>query len=450
MADAVMDIGSLGEPEVEEVVSPEGEGGEQQQTEGEPEQQQQTLSPEDQAKKSSRDYNNWLKGLRDADPNNKPFINRARDNESRLFALHQTEPRGIDGVRETYALLDSVQHGELKGADAISALQDVARDTEQADQMIADGDPAIWDLFGDEFNGGLSKLAPTLLSRVQASDPEGFQSLIQPHLVNALKSSELVRAHNAMVDLLEQQPPSYLNPDQKQAWSREQMQQLAKLVGVNGQWLNQQAEKAKAAPQSTQAQPNGQRKADPGTERLQAAERKEQDFHWKTNISPKTDAHADSSFSKLFAPYDKRLRLDPAAKADLKSAFVKGVVAKATAKLPNGQDNPYMKQMGRYRAAKNPDPASVTNYFKVEFDKHAKTIMDGLVNGRYGRFLKGSAPRAQASTGTKGSAPIGPKEYAVVNRPNPGEIDFKHPNFVNLRHQNKWPMKNGKIAVRQG
>lgn len=443
--------GAVLEPEIDSVdTGQDGNEGQQGQdnSQGQDNQQQDGgLSAEDQAKKSSRDYQNWLKGLKDADPAHKPFINRAKDNESRLYALGQVEPRGIDGVRETYAALSAVQHGDLTGIDAVSALQDSARDVELADQMIANGDPAIWEQFGDEFNGGLAKLAPSLLARVAQADPEAYQAAILPHLVGTLAKSELVSSFNALVDIMDQQPPAYLTDAQKAAFRQEQWTKAIAAASGMGKWFNDTAKKAGELPKGPQGQQNGAKKTDPAAERMQAAEKKEQDFHWNTKIAPQTDKYAGDRFNELFKTYDKRLRLDPTAKNALKTAFVQAVVRKATAPGQNGQPNPYQKQMGRYRAAKNPDPTSVLNYFKVEFDRHAKTALDGLVTERYGRFLKGQ-PQNGANKGPGGGAgqgkgPVAPNVQVVSVKPT--NIDYKN-TPKDWLYQNKYRTTDGKIV----
>lgn len=408
-------------------------------------QQQQQLSPEEQQKKSSREYQKWLNGMKETSPEHKPFINRAKDNESRLYALGQIEPRGIDGVRETYAAIQAVQHGDLTGIDAVQALQDTARDVELADQMIANGDPAIWEQFGEEFNEGLAKLAPSLLDRVAQADPEAYQAAILPHMVGLLAKSDVVASFNSLVDVMEQQPPSYLTDQQKAAFRAEQWQKAIQLAAKMGEGFNGLAKKAGELPKQGQgAKPGGQQKADPAAERLKEAEKKEQDFHWKTNIVPQTDKHADTKFNELFRPYDKRLRLDPAAKTALKTAFVQAVVKNATKPGPNGQPNPYVKQMGRYRASKNPDPGSVLNYFKVEFDKHARTALEGLVKERYGRFLNSKpAQQQQSSAAGQKRGPVGPNVQVVSVKPT--NIDYKN-TPMDWIHQDKYRTTDGKVV----
>lgn len=424
----------------------EGEGGEGGQERGG---RREDLTPEQQQRKSAREYSQWLKGLKESDPASKRFISTARDQNARMFALSEIEPRGVDGIRETYALLNSLQHGEFSGVEALSALQDAARDAEGADQMIADGDPRVLELFGDDFNDGLAKLTGPILDRIADANPEAYAAAILPHLVGALRGSELVQSFNQMVDVLDQAPPSYLTAEQKQAWAQEQMRTVIGLASKMGQWFKAQADKAGALPKGgNQGGKGGQAKPDAATQRLQEAEKREQTYHWNTQIAPKTDKHAADTFSKMFAPYAKRLRLDQNATNSLRTEFVNRVVKKAVAKTQAGQDNPYVKQMNRYRSSRNPDSASVVNFFKVEFDKHAKTILPELINERYSRFLKGTSRQERhvgsgQTQGAKNRGPVAPNVTIVSVKPK--NIDFKATPLEWL-HQKKYRLTDGKVV----
>jgi len=71
-------------------------------------------------------------------------------------------------------------------------------------------------------------------------------------------------------------------------------------------------------------------------------------------------------------------------------------------------------------------------------------VMDALVNERYKPFLSGK-PRtvAPGGNGSKSAAPPAPGWRVSTVRPADSEIDFKHADFVNLRHLNKYPLKKG-------
>lgn len=176
-----------------------------QQTESTTQDTSQKQTPDPFAPKSAKEYGDWLKSLK-ADPANSKFARMSQDNFGRMRALQQIEPRGIDGVREMYAQMNSVIHtdperGELKGAEAIAAMQDAVRQYAATDEALISGDPKALEELGQEFDDGLAKLTPHLLSRLAQSNPEAYASAVLPHFVQALAQSDLVRDYNGMVDL---------------------------------------------------------------------------------------------------------------------------------------------------------------------------------------------------------------------------------------------------------
>lgn len=391
--------------------------------------------------KASREYSQWLKALREEkldDPAAAKFARLSKDNHARLYQLQQMEPRGIDGVRETYALLDSVMHGELKGRDAIGALQDEIRAVQEMDQAILAGDAAALENFDDEMKAGIVKMTPAILDMARNMDPESYSRAVLPHFVEALKSSELVSSFNGLVDVLNEAPPKWLTPDQKSQWTEERIQRVMSHAGKMGQWFNAQQQKAGELPKQ-----NGQIQGKPGEKpsELDTLRKEQETQHWNTAIQPTLDRHADSTFQKLFAPYSKRLRLDSAATSDLKESFIRGVVGKAKA-------NPaYVSQMGRYHSQRKPDGNIVSNFAKVEFDKHAKTVMDALVNQRYKPFLTGGQ-RTQAAAPVAGQkkGPVAPNVQIVTQKPS--NVDYPNTPREWL-HEKKYKTLDGKIVQLQ-
>jgi hypothetical protein len=434
MDDAVM--------EVEQVEIPSGDGGEQQPEVQQPEQQQE----DPYSSKSSREYSQWLKGLRDSgDPTAAKFARLAKDNHGSMYALKQMFPNGIDGVRESKALLDSVIHQtpdgqELRGAEAIAALQDRAREYAEIDEKVAAGDPTALETFDDAMKAGVVKMAPAILNMAKDMDPEGYAAAVLPHFVEALGKSDLVQSFNGLVDVLNEQPPQWLTPDQKVSWGKDQMQKVVNLASKMGGWLNAQAEKAGKLPGKDGVPRGTNGKTDPLSEREAKFTQREQDHHWNTNINPKLDEYAGQSFSKLFAPYSKRLNLDPPTANSLKMEFSKRVAKEAA------KDKAYIGQIGRYRSMRNPDPATVLNFTKVQFDKHAKTVMDALVNERYKPFLN-SKPRVAATNGTAATAPAKGVQMVTV-RPKDSDIDHRIRTLDQI-HKKIFPLKNGKVVQLQ-
>jgi hypothetical protein len=426
-------------------------GGEDQPIEGEQDGAESTAKVETEdpySSKSSREYSQWLKTLRDSgDPIAAKFARLAKDNHGAQFALRQLDPKGLDGVRERYALLDSVIHQgadgtELKGIEAVAALQDSAREIADIDQKIAAGDVTALDAFDDAMKAGIVKMTPAILSMAEKMDPEGYANAILPRFIQALAGSDLVKSFNSLVDVLNEAPPSWLTPDQKSQWTADRLQRVMGHAGGMGAWFKAQSDKAGALPKPGEVsavKPNGAAKP---TEE-EAWRKEQQDQHWTQNIKTPLDVHADQQFMKLFQPYAKRLYLDQATTKALMGEF-RGRVAATAAK-----EKPYMDQIGRYRQHRNPDPATVLNFAKVQFDKHAKTVMESLVNERYKPFLNGK-PRGGQPGNTNGAGKSNqppPRQGVQIVTVKPAE-DTYDPRVRTLDkiHKKIFPLKNGKTV----
>ena len=258
--------------------------------------------------------------------------------------------------------------------------------------------------------------------------------------MQALASSQLVQNHNAIVDVLNEQPPKWLPPDKMNEWREDRNARLSRLVGSNSDWLNAQAAKAGEIMQPAQS---GKVAPDKLQEERAAFEKQQQDHHWSTNISPKLDNHAAQKFSEEFRPFAKRLNLDAAAANNLKMEFSRRVANLAA------KDKAYMAQIQRYRSAKNPDPASVVNFAKVEFNKHSKTVMEQLINERYKGFLSGKPRIAQQQTEKSGNTvKPAPGIQMVTVRPPENMIDHKRRTTTQI-HDKIFPLKNGKDLKRR-
>ena len=230
------------------------------------------------------------------------------------------------------------------------------------------GDAVALKEMGEEFvQQALPKLAGPILEMVRDSNPEAYAAAVLPHFVEALKGSELVSSFNGLVDILNEAPPKWLTENQKTMWTEERLQRVMGLAGRMGQWFNAQQAKAGELPKANGALPKGAEKPN----ELDEARKEVETAHWATNIDPKINTHADSTFQNLFAPYAKRLKLDAGAISDLKESFVKGVVKKSVS-------NPvYASQMQRYNSQRKPDPNTVSQ-FRQSGVQQACQVGDGF------------------------------------------------------------------------
>lgn len=421
--------------------------------EQEPLEQQETPEPqpEQQAGESdnkfSKRFSDWLKTV---NPNNDPeaakFARHAKDQEGRFFALKQLEPRGIDGVRDTYTALQSLQHGELKGIEAIGAIQDQIHDYEQSDELLASGDPKVLDLFGDDFNEGLGKLTPAILSRIQQSNPTAYSAAILPHLMSALETSPMLQGLNQIAAVLNEQPPSWLTADQKTAWTNDKFGKIINSFNSISTWYDAQDKAAKEGGAQKTGAGRAAAPQDQLSQERQAFEKERQEHYWKTNIAPSINQHAENTFNSLFAGYDKRLKLSPDAKKSLAADFTKGVMEKSL------QNRQYTSQIGRYRSQKNPDAGIVSNLAKVEFSKHAKAVLESLVDSRgYRSFLNGSKPAVQQGPNGKFTAAVQNGEKVVSVMPDRNNVDYQSTpvDWLNTKQDGskKFRMKDGSTVV---
>jgi len=403
--------------------------------------------------KASKAYNEALKAWTTEKPEMAKFARMAKDDHSRLYQLHQLEPKGLNGVRETYAVMNGLQHGEAKGLQALSAIQDEVRAISDTDARLAAGDPAVLDAFGDEFNGGLAKLAPHILDRIRSTAPDAYAEAIFPHLMTALlggeggQPSELVQYLDGMIGVLNEQPPRWLTENQKIQWTEDKMQRIIQSAAGMSTWFQAQQHKLQNAGKEKPVAEGGDKGKEDWQKEREAFEKQRQEEHWKKAIAPQTAKYSDTRFNDLFKPYAHRLKLQTTTVNALKRDFVDRVVKQATQRGPNGEPSEYMKQIARYRSQRNPDPKAVVNLFKVEFDKYAEGSFKELVKERYGGYLSGKQkPVTPTNTARPVAAPAkAPGIQVVSTRPTENQIDHRRRTTIQI-HQDIFPLKNGKVV----
>jgi hypothetical protein len=424
MADEVLDM----EPEIDAGLDVDAEPIETEGTEStEQTEQQSTESDSPYTTKFSREMRAALKAWEAANPDQARYAKQARDNHARLFALTQLEPKGIDGVREKYALLDSLAIGDSKGIEAVTAMQEQLAGVEEVDSLLAAGDPRAFEALGEDFNQGLAKLAPAYLDRVRQTDPAAYEAAILPHFVSQLANSDLVKEYNALVDVLNAQDDPRLDDATKMKFA---ISQLSKM----GQWMNGLAGKV------GEIKPTANTQQSEFEQQRTEFEREKQQMHWDTRIKPLAVQHENQTFNALFEPYQKRLRLDEGAKADLLQAFKAGLNRVGSA------DKEYLRQMKIYQGQRNPDPVAVANYVKNAINKHSKAVIESLVKARYSPFLNGKPKTAPVTAnGTKPAAPVAPNVEIRTVKPPMDEIDHRN-TPVEWLAMKKYRLYSGKIV----
>jgi len=380
--------------------------------------------------KFSREMRAALKSWEASNPEAARFAKQARDNHARLFALTQLEPKGIDGVRERYALLEGLQHGEAKGPEALAAMQDEYQSYKESDEYLASGDPRALEALDDSFNGGLAKLAPAYLDRVSRTDPAAFEAAVLPHFTKILASSDLVKEYNALIDVLNSQGDPRFDDKTKMSFA---IQQLSKM----GQWLNGISDKAvhiKSAPRVDDQRTQFEQ------ERTEF-EKQKQEAHWERSIYPEAGKLVETKFNELLAPYQKRLQLTQKQKDAAFSDFKTKNAALCSA------DKDYDNQIKRYRSQKNPDSRSVLNSVKVQLNKTARDSFEQVKSERWEAFLAGKPqpkPNVQAANG-KPQPPVAANVEIRTVKPPMNEIDHRN-TPVEWMSQKKYRLFSGKVV----
>lgn len=385
----------------EEDLGEQGTGGEGGEGQGEGEGQQQTDDKTD-ARRGSKEFRDWLK-TQEATPEGAKFAKQVRADYYKVQQLAELDPEGINGIRAKYALLESAG-----GPEAITQLQERVAEVEATDQLIASGDPKGLAALGPDFDPGLAKLTPAILDRVMRADPEAYSAAILPHLMTALAGSPLTGDLNRMIDVM--QAP-HLDEAGK-------LKALTGLLARIGQWYQVNEEKAgklKTAPVDQQRTQFDQERSE--------FDKQQQVAHWTNNIAPTVTGYEKQKLDEAFKPYATKLRLDAAGSADLFAAF------RSKMKEVGQADKAYMQQMAVYHKQKNPDPAVVSNFVKAAINRHYKTVVDGVVKARYGRFLGNTQTRQTQRTQQPGArqvgAPAGGGVTVVAVKPPVEDIDYR-------------------------
>jgi hypothetical protein len=372
-------------------------------------------------RRGSKEFRDAVKAW-EATPEGAKFAKTVRDDHFRVTELAAVEPGGITALREKYALLESL--GGLEGA---TQMQERVAQSEATDAMLASGDPKVLEALGPDFDPGLAKLTPTILDRVMRSDPDAYAAAILPHLMSGLAGSPMVADLNRMIDVL--QAP-HLDEAGK-------IKAITGLLSRVGAWFDANEKKAGEIKKA----PVDQQRTEFAQERSKF-EQQQQEAHWKNNIGPPVAQYEKSKLEELYKPYDTRLKLDPAAKADLFATF------KQRMKAAGEADAAYMKQMAIYRKQKNPDPAIVANFVKSAINRHAKTVVEKAVKDRYGRFL-GGPKKAAAAVVPGARQATGTGLTVVAVKPPVDEIDYRRTSEAD-QWKGIYTLKTGKkVQVRK-
>jgi hypothetical protein len=381
-------------------------------------------------KAEDKAYSDYIKSLRE-DGDAGKFARRVKDDYSRLQALGKIDPKGIDGIRARYDALNGVAHGDKTGIDAVQSIQEALAESQTVLDAIAQGD--MKSLSEDQLDGVL-KMAPGLIDHLAESNPDAYSALLLPHFMDGLKSSALYSSLNSMLAALNQKPPSWLTKEQLPQWTLEHVGSISEHAKQMAQWFQTQDDRVK--------QLGGKETVSRGT--VEEAKSGNPEF-WKQSVYPKTNQHAEETFSKELRPWAEKLakagiRLSEAKKTALAQELITSVSGLA------GKNPAYTGQMKRFNSQRSPDAASVVSTFKSEFNKHAKSVLENLIRRDYGQVLdKGGNRLAPKTGGNVVKAPVSPGVKVVSVKPSRDAINFqKTP--TDWIYQNKWILKSGETV----
>lgn len=411
--------------DVEQVVG--GESGEQQ--------QQTQQSAQDQQRQADKDYSNWLKSLKE-DGDAGKYYKRLKSDHERLQELRRIDPKGLDGVRSRYETLNGIAHGDKTGIEAVQSIQEALAESQTMLDALAQGDISA---LPEEHQDGVLRMAPSIIDHLADTNPDAYAALLTPHFWQAIEASPLAQYYSGMVDVLNEKPPEWLTKEQLPQWTLEHVNRITQMARGMGQWFTDLQKKATGSKSDGKQQSFGTR------QEPQDKGQPNQQF-WQQSVYPQTNAHAEQVFTQELRPWMEKLakagiRLSDAKKQALAGEMVQGVTALAA------KNQAYSAQMKRFNSQRSPDAASVVSTFKGEFNRHAKSVLEGLIRRDYGQILeKGTkAVTKPVAPGTKAVTQAQPGVKIVSVKPDRSRIDFQR-TPTDWIYQNKWRMKDGSVV----
>jgi hypothetical protein len=267
----------------------------------------------------------------------------------------------VEEARSSKALFESVG-----GVEGIQNLQSSRAKVEQIDSQLAAGDPAVLDaLFADDTKEGMTKLVAPILERIAQQNPQAYEQAITPHALGFMEKAGLVGSLNALVAAF------------RKGDAETQKDVLTDIVNwYNGLRQNSQTVQAKTP--------------DPAREKFDA-ERKE--FDKKQHDAQVGEVfngnlnYASSKIDEHLKPYMAKLNLKGEALELLRQD-----VWKKFEKTRNASPEFKTFTSANYKQGKGfKDAAQAKTYLNNLVDMRMKEAVDGMVNTRYGAYLKTAA-----------------------------------------------------------
>jgi hypothetical protein len=356
--------------------------------------------PQD-GRKAPDDVRKALKALRDSSPENAKAAQVLRDSYGREQAYKAVfaSVKDAQAAQTTIATIESF--GGLEG------VQQTISEIEEVDRLLAAGDPAALDKIIEVSGEGFAKIAPAMLDKLQASNPDAYAAAIRPHLVDAIGKSGLSDAFAAVMQAQQFAQTPGASPEFKAKWEKDAAEGLGKIQN----YLQNLGKK----PEGTQP-PVQQNDAFVKREQELAAKEAAQ---FNTEVGTLANTKMNQSLQKAVAPYLKDLKLAPQARAD----YIQGVYDEIT-KLVKADKN-YQTQKDALFKSKTKDAGKIASLMNAKFDsvvgQAAKVVRDRRYGTASARNTPPGAPSTPgAATGTGSVA----KPILVKELPKPSDVDW--------------------------
>jgi hypothetical protein len=377
-------------------------------------------------RKFTQEYRAWLKSLKD-DPVAGKWAKQSYNDHGRIVTLEkEIDPKGLDGVRDTYEYLKSIG-----GREKVDEIVTRVQEQEALDSAILEGNPEVWKMLPEELAKALPKLGPSFMEHWRATDPQGYAASLQPTFFDSVLKSDLTSTLGEMDRILLDKT---LTPEQK-------LTQIDKSMTKVGDWYQNNKQLAEKSKPSDEENPWKKKWEERETQDKTQAE----DHFWKQEVTPPLAQYENEQFKSMYAPYAKRLNLDQRAMDKLQGDFKRELTRLGSA------DEEYMKGMTTFRGAKNRNAVQIQTFAKNGIQKHAKEAFETALNDRYGFYLKTNQPGKQQA---KGVPPITGKDgktvtpVVVSQKPNPKDVDWNA--WKRLDSKSKYtgvyPLRNGQIV----
>lgn len=360
-----------------------------------------------------------LKAFRDASPENAKAASALRDSYGRELAYKAVFPTVKDAQSAQTTLQTVESYGGVEGIQATIA------EIEEVDQLLQAGDARAIDKIAEVAGEGFAKIAPAMLDRLQASNPEAYATAIRPHLVAAIGSSGLTDAFAAVLQAQQFAATPGASPEFKAKWEKDANEGLQKIH----QYLQGLGKKPEGAPTTPAGAP------DKLSERETAlAAREAQAFN--TEVGTLANTKMNSSLAKAVAPYVKGMSQE--ARAD----YVQGVYDEV-AKLAKADKNYQRNKDAAFKSPKK-EAGKIAQLMSAKFEEVVGTAAKTVASRRYGKVAPAAAGASEAKGRPAVEAGTAQKPVLVKELPARNLIDFDKTSD-DMMMRGIRVLKNGKV-----